>query len=153
MLPRGGVPGGNLRPLVDPPTGPFAPHIGDGGAHLLARRALVRGGVEAATLDERLAFATLTSPKTGTAIELDARTLTVKSSARVVASDPVHHVVPELGDNAPVEAQADTGAFRTLADAEGDSAVGLRDGFIVWGPREGDGMEIGTGSGRPRWAK
>jgi hypothetical protein len=39
-----------------------------------------------------------------------------------------------------VEAQADTGALRTLADAEGDSAAGLRDGFIVWGPRDGDGM-------------
>jgi hypothetical protein len=112
----------------------------DGNARLLARRALVRGGVEAVSLGERVAFATLTSPRSGTAFELDARTLAVRGSARVVTSDPLRHVVPELGDDAPVEAQADTASLRTLADAEGDFAVGARDGFIVWGPREGDGM-------------
>jgi hypothetical protein len=122
-----------------PPRAPGSCAI-DGVPHLLARRALVRGGVEATTLDERVAFATLTSTKSGTAFELDARTLAVKSSAKVVTGDPLHHIVPELGDDAPVEAQADTGALRSLADADGDSAIGLRDGFVVWGPRDGDGM-------------
>lgn len=127
---------------VEPRPAPRAPGscILDGGPRLLARRALVRGGVEAAALDDRLAFAALTTPKSGTAFELDARTLAIRSSAKVVTSEPVRHVVPEIGDGAPVEAQADTGALRTLADAEGESAVGVRDGFVVWGPRDGDGM-------------
>ena len=136
------------RPPVPPATTAAAPSLAtraaacvlDGGAHLLARRALVRGGVEATSLDDRLAFAALTSAKSGTAFELDATTLAVKSSAKVIAVDPVRRVVPEMGDGAPVEAQADTGPFRTLADAEGESAVGVRDGFVVWGPRDGDGM-------------
>lgn len=96
--------------------------------------------MEAAAVDERIAFAALTLTKSGTAFELDVRTLAVTGSAKVVAGDPVRRVVPELGDDAPVDAQADTGAFRTLADADGDSAIGVRDGFIVWSPRDGDGM-------------
>jgi hypothetical protein len=113
-----------------------------GEAHLLARRALLRGGVEATALDDRLAFAALTSPKSGTAFELDARTLTIKSSAKVVASEPIRHVIPAMGDGAPVEADLDTGTLRTLADAEGESTVGVRDGFIVWGPRDGEATRL-----------
>jgi hypothetical protein len=137
------------RTPAPPPTTTAAPSLAakgggacvlDGGPHLLARRALVRGGVEATSLDDRLAFAALTSARSGTAFELDAKTLAVKSSAKVVTADPVRHIVPEIGDGAPVEAQVDTGPFRTLADAEGDSAVGVRDGFVVWGPRDGEGM-------------
>jgi hypothetical protein len=112
----------------------------DRSSHLLARRALVRGGVEAAALGDRVAFATLTSSKSGTAIELDPRTLGVKGSAKVVTGDVVRHVVPELADEGPVDVQADTGDLRSLSDAEGDAAIGVREGFLVWGPRDGDGI-------------
>ncbi len=112
----------------------------DGAPKVLARRALVRGGVEATTLDDRVGFAALSSPKSGTAFELDARTLAVRGSARVVSSSAVVHVVPELDREAPIDAQVDTTAMRTIPDAEGESAFGLRDGFAVWGPRDGDGM-------------
>ncbi len=108
----------------------------DGAPKLLARRALVRGGVESTTFDDRVAFAALSSTKSGTAFELDARTLTVKGSAKIVASDTLLHVVPELGGDAPIDAQGDTGGLRTIADAEGDAVFGVRDGFAVWGPRD-----------------
>ena len=110
--------------------------IVEGAPKLLARRALVRGGVESATLDDRVAFAALSSAKSGTAFELDARTLAVKGSTRVVASESLLHVVPDLGEDVPVDAQGDTGALRTIADADGDMVFGVRDGFAVWGPRD-----------------
>lgn len=112
----------------------------DGAPKLLSRHALVRGGVEGMELDDRVAFAALSSTKSGTAFELDARTLDVKSTAKVVSSDPLSHVVPELTDGAPIEAETDARGLRTFADAEGDAAFGARDGFAVWGPRDGDGM-------------
>jgi hypothetical protein len=112
----------------------------NGAPRVLARRALVRGGVEGTTFDDRIAFAALTSTKSGAAIELDARTLAVKGNAKVVASNAILHVVPELDGDAPLDVEVDTTALRTLPDAEGESAFGARDGFAVWGPRDGDGM-------------
>ncbi len=112
----------------------------NGPRRVLARRALVRGGVEGTAFDDRIAFAALTSTKSGAAIELDARTLAIKGSAKVVASDAILHVVPELDADAPLDVEVDTTALRTLTDAEGESAFGARGGFAVWGPRDGDGM-------------
>jgi hypothetical protein len=112
----------------------------DGAPKVLARRALIRGGVEATELDDRVAFAAMTSPKSGAAFELDARTLALKGSTKVVASGAVTHVVPELDSDAPIDAQVDMTALRTIPDAEGEVAFGARDGYVVWGPRDGDGM-------------
>ncbi len=139
VAPRVEAPAAPAAPAA-PPRAPGTCAASGSGGRLLARRALVRGGIEATSFNDRVAFATLTSAKSGTAFELDARTLDVKGSARVVATEAIRHVVPELGDEAPVEAQADTGVMRTLADAEGDSAVGAQGGYVVWGPRDGDGM-------------
>jgi hypothetical protein len=110
----------------------------EGAPKLLARRALVRGGVEAAALDSRLAFATLTSAKSGTALELDAQTLDVKSSAKIVAAEPLSHVVPELEEGAPIEAESDSHGLRTIADADGEAAFGAQDGYAVWSAHEGE---------------
>jgi hypothetical protein len=112
----------------------------NGVPRMLARRALVRGGVEGTTFDDRIAFAALTSTKSGVAIEVDARTLAVKGNAKVVASGAILHVVPELDADSPLDVEVDTTALRTLPDADGESAFGARDGFAVWGPRDGDGM-------------
>jgi hypothetical protein len=118
---------------------------------VLARRAIVRGGVEAAALEDRVAFAALTSPRTAAAFELDATTLDVRGATKLSSDAALRHVIPSLDGDAPIDVVPDTGALRAVPDPEGDSAIGARDGYVVFGPRDGDGMvrlwKLGWGEG------
>jgi hypothetical protein len=106
---------------------------------VLARRTLVRGGIEATAADDRVAFAALTAPKSGAAFELDATTLAVQRSVKLASDSLLRRVVPELDAEAPVDALADATALRTVPDPEGPATIGVRDGVVVFGPRDGEG--------------
>ena len=56
------------------------------------------------------------------------------------ASDStLHRIVPELDSEAPLDALADSGGLRTVADPDGPATIGTREGFVVFAPRDGDG--------------
>ena len=109
-----------------------------GATRTVARRALVKGGVEATSLDARLGFAVVTGPKEGAAFELDAASLTVTSTTRILAADPVRRVVPALSGNMPLDAEVDPNALRVVSDPDGDAVIGARGGYVVWGGRDGE---------------
>jgi hypothetical protein len=109
-----------------------------GAPRLVARRAMVRGGVEVTSLESRLGLAVVTGAREGTAFELDAASLSVIGSSKVIASDPLRRVVPSLVPDVPLDARVDLDAMRSVADGDGDSAIGTRGGHLVWASRDTD---------------
>jgi len=103
------------------------------GPRLLARRALLRGGVEATSVQKRLGFAAVTGAKEGTAFELDPATFAVASTARVVAAEAPRRVVPALTPDAPLAADVDPNGMRLVADPDGDAIICAKGGYVVWG--------------------
>jgi hypothetical protein len=107
-----------------------------GPARLLARRALVRGGVEVSSADGRIGVGVMTGAREGSAFELDASSLAVKSSAKVIAPEPLRRVLPALSLSAPLDVLVDSSATRSLVDADDNASIAARDGYLVWGSRE-----------------
>lgn len=135
------APAAATRATPAPAAKPAGPPLGlcgvAGESRVVSRRALVRGGVEAAAQGPRLGVAVVTGAKEGAAFELDPSSLAVTSTVKVIAPDLLRRVLPALAANAPIDAVIDSGADHTVADGEGESAsIGLRSGFLTWTPRE-----------------
>ena len=106
-----------------------------GEPRVVARRALVRGGVEAAAQGSRLGVAVVTGAKEGAAFELDPSSLAVTSTVKVIAPEVLRRVLPALASSTPIDAAIDAGGDRTVTDDDGDVAsVSVQGGFVTWTP-------------------
>jgi hypothetical protein len=93
--------------MPPPPPPPPACAIA-GEPRVVARRALVAGGIETSIADGRLAFGVVTSPREGRAIEVDIHSLATIGSARLASAQPLRRTVPILPTDDAVDVAADT---------------------------------------------
>jgi len=124
------------------PAGLAAPHrCAAMGPRVLARAALVRGGVEAAASENRIALGVVTGAREGVAFELDPTSATVMGSTKVIASDALRRVLPALESDLPLDATPEVGPLRAVGKAGDDGEAyeaGTQDGFLVWRARGGE---------------
>jgi hypothetical protein len=147
-----------------------APSPGDGaiagcrvaaGPRLLAGRAVVGAGVEAAAADARVALAAITGPREARAVELDPSSLAALSTARLVLPWPPRRAVPLLAAGEPLDvAVDDTPRARTMIDAtgapfpidarRGDAVRGARlDGEVIVAARRAGAVWLERGKSPP----
>ncbi len=115
-----------------------------GAPHVIAPKAVVASGVEAIAANGKLALGFAVGPKDGLAVEVDPLALSVASSAKAHAHEPIRRVVPFLGaDRLGAVADVDHKGERlhnphTVAPGDASFLVGTSDGQLAWAAHASD---------------
>jgi hypothetical protein len=118
-----------------------------GPAHVIAPRAVVQSGVEAAVASGRLALGFAPRERDALAVALEPTTLTAAQTARTHATAPIRRVVPLAGPRGLVAAAdadrpADFLSGRRTVPAERPFELGFGGGGLAWAPYRSNEVDL-----------